>query len=109
MALLDPDAQPLSEADTGRMKQTPRLKIVRRALGLIQEEFAARFMILNGTLRDWEQGGWAGRGIIDPRSPAERLRIKGSGVFTPGPSVLSDDGDSRASSIYWIQLGTALS
>ena len=38
------------------MKQTPRLKIVRRALGLIQEEFAARFMILNGTLRDWEQG-----------------------------------------------------
>ena len=56
MALLDPDAQPLSGADTGRMKQTPRLKIVRRALGLIQEEFAARFMILNGTLRDWEQG-----------------------------------------------------
>lgn len=38
------------------MKQTPRVKIVCRALGLTQEEFAARFMILIGTLRDWEQG-----------------------------------------------------
>ena len=38
------------------MKQTPRVKIVCRALGLTQEEFAARFKILIGTLRDWEQG-----------------------------------------------------
>ncbi len=55
-ALADPDAQPLSDADMARMKQTPRLKIIRRALGLTQEEFAARYHIPVGTLRDWEQG-----------------------------------------------------
>ena len=55
-ALADPDAQPLMEADMDRMKQTPRLKIIRRVLGLAQEEFAARFHIPIGTLRDWEQG-----------------------------------------------------
>lgn len=55
-ALADPDAQPLTEADMDRKKQTPRLKIIRRALGLTQEQFAARFQIPLGTLRDWEQG-----------------------------------------------------
>jgi len=34
----------------------PRAKTLRRALGLTQEEFAARFQIPIGTLRDWEQG-----------------------------------------------------
>jgi putative transcriptional regulator len=38
------------------MKHTPRAKLIRRALGLTQEEFAARFRIPLGTLRDWEQG-----------------------------------------------------
>ena len=55
-ALADPDAQPLLEADMDRMNPTPRLKIIRRALGLTQEEFAARYQIPLGTLRDWEQG-----------------------------------------------------
>ena len=55
-ALSDPDAQPLTDADMDRMKQTPRLKIIRRALGLTQEEFSIRFQIPLGTLRDWEQG-----------------------------------------------------
>ena len=55
-ALSDPDAQPLTPADFKRMKRTPRAKIVRRALGLTQEEFSARFQIPLGTLRDWEQG-----------------------------------------------------
>jgi putative transcriptional regulator len=55
-ALADPDAQPLTPAKLARMKQTPRVKIIRRALGLTQEEFAARFQIPLGTLRDWEQG-----------------------------------------------------
>lgn len=54
-ALSDPDAQPLAPDDMKRMKRTPRVKIVRRALGLSQEEFAARFHIPLGTLRDWEQ------------------------------------------------------
>jgi len=55
-ALADPDAQPLTEEDFKRMKPTPRVKIIRRALGLSQEEFAAQFHIPLGTLRDWEQG-----------------------------------------------------
>ena len=55
-ALSDPDAQPLGPGDFNRMKRTPRVKIIRRALGLSQEEFAARFHIPLGTLRDWEQG-----------------------------------------------------
>jgi putative transcriptional regulator len=55
-ALADPDAQPLTPERLKRMVPTPRLKIIRRALGLTQEEFAARFQIPLGTLRDWEQG-----------------------------------------------------
>jgi putative transcriptional regulator len=52
----DPDAQPRSSAELARMKHTPRAKLIRRALGLTQEEFAGRFHIPLGTLRDWEQG-----------------------------------------------------
>jgi len=54
-ARADRDAQPLTEADLARMKRTPRAKIIRRALELTQEEFAARYHIPLGTLRDWEQ------------------------------------------------------
>jgi putative transcriptional regulator len=54
-ALRDPDAQPLSDAQLARMKR-PNPKVVRQALGLSQEGFAARFRIPVGTLRDWEQG-----------------------------------------------------
>jgi putative transcriptional regulator len=55
-ALTDPDAQPLTDADFARMKQVPRIKTLRRALRLTQEEFATRYQIPVGTLRDWEQG-----------------------------------------------------
>jgi putative transcriptional regulator len=55
-ARADPDAQPLTENDLKRMKRTPQAKIIRRALELTQEEFAARYHIPLGTLRDWEQG-----------------------------------------------------
>jgi putative transcriptional regulator len=52
----DSDARPLGADDLKRMKRTPRVKIIRRALGLTQEQFASRFHIPLGTLRDWEQG-----------------------------------------------------
>ena len=52
----DPDAQPLSAAHLKRMQRTPQAKIIRRALGLTQQECAARYRIPLGTLRDWEQG-----------------------------------------------------
>ncbi len=51
----DPDNKPLSDGDLHRMKKTPRAKIIRRALKLSQEEFAAAYQIPIGTLRDWEQ------------------------------------------------------
>jgi putative transcriptional regulator len=54
-ARADPDAQPLTDSDLKRMKRSPRVKIIRQALGLTQEEFASRFEIPIGTLRDWEQ------------------------------------------------------
>ena len=52
----DPNAQPLTESDLKRMKRTPRAKGIRRALELTQKEFATRYHIPLGTLRDWEQG-----------------------------------------------------
>jgi putative transcriptional regulator len=55
-ALADADAQPLTAVDVRRMKRTPQIKVIRRALGLTQQEFASRYRIPLGTLRDWEQG-----------------------------------------------------
>jgi putative transcriptional regulator len=55
-AVSDPDAQPLTPDDFARMKRTPQVRVIRRALGLSQEEFAEKFQIPLGTLRDWEQG-----------------------------------------------------
>ncbi len=55
-ARADRDAQPLTESDLERMPRTPQAKVIRRALALTQEEFAARYHIPLGTLRDWEQG-----------------------------------------------------
>jgi putative transcriptional regulator len=63
-ALKDPDAQPLTDAALARMKPVARARTLRRALGLTQEEFAARYHIPLGTLRDWEQGR------VEPDQPA---------------------------------------
>ena len=52
----DRNAQPLAPGDLKRMKRTPQAKIIRRALALTHEEFAVRYHIPLGTLRDWEQG-----------------------------------------------------
>src|SRR5262245_45564951 len=51
----DPDAQPLTEAQLKRMRRVPFAKHVRWKVGLSQAEFARRFQIPIGTLRDWEQ------------------------------------------------------
>lgn len=55
-AISDPDARPLTRRDLKRMPRVPQAKVVRRALGLSQEEFARVFGIPIGTLRDWERG-----------------------------------------------------
>jgi len=54
--LANADAQPLTAGDFERMKRTPQAKIIRRTLRCTQEEFATRYRIPLGTLRDWEQG-----------------------------------------------------
>jgi putative transcriptional regulator len=55
-AIADLDARPLSSTELKRLRGTPQAKIIRRALGITQEKFAARYHIPLGTLRDWEQG-----------------------------------------------------
>ena len=55
-AAADPDAQPMTPEQLSSAKRIPRTKTLRRALGLTQEEFAARYHIPIGTLMDWEQG-----------------------------------------------------
>lgn len=47
---------PLSTLDLATLPRVPQVAIIRRALGLTQEEFAARYRLPLGTLRDWEQG-----------------------------------------------------
>jgi putative transcriptional regulator len=55
-ALTDPDNPPRTPEREKYLKRVPQVKVMRRALRLTQEEFAARFRIPLGTLRDWEQG-----------------------------------------------------
>ena len=54
-AARDPDAQPLTRRRLARMKRITPVKRLRVELGLSQAEFAERFHIPIGTLRDWEQ------------------------------------------------------
>jgi putative transcriptional regulator len=54
-ALSDPDARPLTRRQLARMKRIAPVKRLRVELGLSQAEFAERFHIPIGTLRDWEQ------------------------------------------------------
>lgn len=69
-AQADPDARPMTAEELRQAKQIPRVKTLRRALGFTQEEFAARYQIPIGTLRDWEQGR------AEPDQPARAyLRI----------------------------------
>ena len=55
-AAADPDARPMTPDQLRTVRRVPRAKTLRRALALTQEEFATRYHIPLGTLRDWEQG-----------------------------------------------------
>ena len=79
-ALADPDAQPLTPERLTHMKRTPQVKVIRRALGLSQEDFAERFQIPLGTLRDWEQGR------KDPDAAARAYLV----VIGRNPGAVSD-------------------
>ncbi len=51
----DPDAQPLSPEELGKMRRVSRVKVLRERLGMTQVEFAVAFGLPVSTLRDWEQ------------------------------------------------------
>jgi putative transcriptional regulator len=53
---IDREPTPMTEADWAAAPRVPRVTIIRRALNLSQEEFAERYEVPIGTLRDWEQG-----------------------------------------------------
>jgi putative transcriptional regulator len=55
-AVSDPDAPPATEAQLARARRVPTVRALRKKLNLTQEEFAARFHLPLGTVRDWEQG-----------------------------------------------------
>jgi putative transcriptional regulator len=55
-ALSDPDNPPLTAEELARMRRVPNPRRIRERLKLTQEQFAEKFEIPLGTLRDWEQG-----------------------------------------------------
>jgi len=55
-AAADSENPPWTDEELARAKRSPRVRVVRRALRLTQEEFAERYMIPVQTLRAWEQG-----------------------------------------------------
>ena len=78
-AAADQDTQPMTPAELRDARRVSRAKTLRRALGLTQEEFATRFKIPLGTLRDWEQGR------TEPDQPA-RAYLK---VIASNPEAVS--------------------
>ena len=55
-AAADAENPPITPERRKRLRRVPRVKTLRHAIGLTQEEFANRYAIPIGTLRDWEQG-----------------------------------------------------
>src|SRR5215471_8684256 len=55
-ALSDPDCPPATEAQLARARRVPTVRALREKLKMTQEEFAKRFHLPLGTVRDWEQG-----------------------------------------------------
>jgi putative transcriptional regulator len=61
---------PLTHTQLAKARRVPRIATLRRALSLTQEEFATRYGIPVGTLRDWEQSR------SEPDAPAKAyLRV----------------------------------
>jgi SNF2 family DNA or RNA helicase/DNA-binding transcriptional regulator YiaG len=108
-ALSDEDNPPLSRDDFQRMKAVPRIKTIRTSLGLTQEQFAKRFEIPIGTLRDWEQGrsepdqpakAYLNAIARDPHRARERSE-GGASVDGPGAEVR----DRRDTSVRGVTTG----
>jgi putative transcriptional regulator len=66
-AAADPDNPPLTAARLASARRVVAVAALRRRLGLTQDEFARRYGLPVGTVRDWEQG----RSV--PDAPARAL------------------------------------
>lgn len=55
-ALQDEDNLPLTYKELKQFKSVPNPKEIRLRLHMTQEQFAVKFHVPLGTLRDWEQG-----------------------------------------------------
>ena len=55
-ALTDSDNPPLTAEDVAKMRRVPNVRAIRKAQGLSQAEFAQRYALAVGVVRDWEQG-----------------------------------------------------
>ena len=55
-ALSDRDSQPATEEQLARARRIPTVRALRKKLNMTQEQFAKRFHLPLGTVRDWEQG-----------------------------------------------------
>ncbi len=55
---------PMTADELRSARRAPRMKIIRRALGLTFEAFSEAYRIPVATLRDWEQG------VSEPDAPA---------------------------------------
>jgi putative transcriptional regulator len=55
-ALSDPDCPPATKAQLARARRMPNVRALRRRMKLTQQQFAERFGLPLGTVRDWEQG-----------------------------------------------------
>ena len=95
-AVTDPDAQPLTPELLANMRRLPPTRRLRRELGLSQEEFALRYHIPVGTLRDWEQGRFepdaAARAYLaviarEPETVRRALAMTPRGQEMPQPSA----------------------
>lgn len=58
---------PMTAEEWASARSAPRIKIIRRALGLTLEQFSDIYRIPLGTLSDWEQGR------SEPDAPARAL------------------------------------
>jgi len=55
-ALSDPECPPATAGQLASARRVPNVRALRKKLKMTQKEFAARFHLPIGTVRDWEQG-----------------------------------------------------
>ena len=55
-AVSDPEAPPATAAQLARARRVPTVRALRKQLNMTQKQFATRFHLPLGTVRDWEQG-----------------------------------------------------